>query len=83
MLLTDARGLPLAYTLAPANEPEYEPLLDLHDRLDSEAVIADKGLRGRAYTQDEIPSTVTPLTADTSANRSQRSAANAPRHGHD
>ena len=29
MLLTDRRGLPLGYTLVPANENEYEPLADL------------------------------------------------------
>jgi len=29
VLRTDRRGLPLAYTLVPANEHEYEPLLDL------------------------------------------------------
>ena len=31
MLLTDARGLPLCYTIVTANEKEYEPLADLHD----------------------------------------------------
>ena len=29
ILLTDPRGLPLGYTLVPANEKEYEPLADL------------------------------------------------------
>jgi len=29
VLLTDARGLPLGYTIVPANEKEYEPLADL------------------------------------------------------
>ena len=29
VLRTDRRGLPLGYTLVPANEHEYEPLLDL------------------------------------------------------
>jgi hypothetical protein len=29
VLLTDSRGLPLGYTLVPANEKEYEPLADL------------------------------------------------------
>ncbi len=47
VLRTDRRGLPLAYTLVPANEHEYEPLLDLVDA--GETVIADKGLWGRAY----------------------------------
>jgi IS5 family transposase len=49
VLRTDRRGLPLAYTLVPANEHEYEPLLDLVDR--DETVIADKGLCGRAYNE--------------------------------
>ena len=47
VLRTDRRGLPLAYTLVPANEHEYEPLLDLVEI--GETVIADKGLWGRAY----------------------------------
>ena len=42
VLRTDRRGLPLAYTWVPANEHEYEPLLDLVEA--GETVIADKGL---------------------------------------
>jgi len=49
VLRTDRRGLPLAYTLVPANEHEYEPLLDLVDA--GETVIADKGLWGRVYNE--------------------------------
>ena len=49
VLRTDRRGLPLGYTLVPANEHEYEPLLDLVQA--GETVIADKGLWGRAYNQ--------------------------------
>jgi len=49
VLRTDRRGLPLSYTLVPANEHEYEPLLDLVDP--DETVIADKGLWGRAYNE--------------------------------
>jgi IS5 family transposase len=49
VLRTDRRGLPLGYTLVPANEHEYEPLLDLVEA--GETVIADKGLWGRAYHQ--------------------------------
>ena len=49
VLRTDRRGLPLGYTLVPANEHEYQPLLDLVEP--GETVIADKGLWGRAYTQ--------------------------------
>ena len=49
VLRADRRGLPLGYTLVPANEHEYEPLLDLVEA--GETVIADKGLWGRAYNQ--------------------------------
>src|SRR5215208_2225623 len=47
--LTDRRGLPLGYTIVPANEKEYEPLADLLTGTPTEIVIADKGLWGRAY----------------------------------
>lgn len=49
VLRADRRGLPLAYTWVPANEREYEPLLDLVEA--GETVIADKGLWGRAYNE--------------------------------
>src|SRR6266545_4586532 len=49
VLVTDARGLPLGYTLVPANEKEYEPLADLLTGVPAQAVIADKGLWGRRY----------------------------------
>lgn len=49
VLRADRRGLPLAYTWVPANEHEYEPLLDLVEA--GETVIADKGLWGRAYNE--------------------------------
>lgn len=49
VLLTDTRGLPLGYTIVPANEKEYEPLADLLTGTPSEVVIADKGFWGRAY----------------------------------
>ena len=49
VLRADRRGLPLAYTWVPANEHEYEPLLDLVEP--DETVIADKGLWGRVYNQ--------------------------------
>ena len=49
VLRTDRRGVPLAYTWVPANEHEYEPLLDLVQ--EGETVIADKGLWGRAYNE--------------------------------
>ena len=46
VLLTDRRGLPLGYTIVPANEKEYEPLADLLTGTPAEVVIADKGLWG-------------------------------------
>src|ERR671934_1791855 len=49
VLLTDGRGLPLGYTLVPANEKEYEPLADLLTGTSAKVVIADKGLWGRSY----------------------------------
>lgn len=49
VMRSDLRGLPLAYTWVPANEHEYEPLLDLVEQ--GETVIADKGLWGRAYNE--------------------------------
>ena len=49
VMLTDTRGLPLGYTLVPANEKEYEPLADLLTGVPAHAVIADKGLWGRSY----------------------------------
>jgi hypothetical protein len=49
VLLTDPRGLPLGYTLVPANEKEYEPLADLLTGVPAEVVIGDKGFWGRGY----------------------------------
>jgi hypothetical protein len=49
VLLSDARGLPLGYTLVPANEKEYEPLADLLTGTPAETVIGDKGFWGAAY----------------------------------
>ena len=64
VLLTDTRGLPLGYTIVPANEKEYEPLADLLTGTPSEVVIADKGLWGRAYTQRLAADGITLLTPD-------------------
>ena len=47
--MTDSPGLPLGYTIVPANEKEYEPLADLLTGTPAEVVIADKGFRGRDY----------------------------------
>jgi hypothetical protein len=49
VLLTDTRGLPLGYTIVPANEKEYEPLADLLTGTPAKVVIADKGFWGRAF----------------------------------
>jgi hypothetical protein len=51
VLLTDQRGLPLGYTVVPANEKEYEPLADLLTGTPAAVVVADKGLWGRDYRQ--------------------------------
>jgi hypothetical protein len=55
VLLTDPRGVPLGYTLVPANEKEYEPLADLLTGTPAELVIADKGFWGRAFQADWPP----------------------------
>lgn len=47
VLLTDLRGLPLGYTLVPANEHEYEPLADLLTGTPAAVVVADKAFWGR------------------------------------
>jgi hypothetical protein len=51
VLLSDRRGLPVGYTLVPANEREYEPVreLVLGDRC--RLLLADKGLWGREYAE--------------------------------
>lgn len=62
--------MPLAYTLVPANEHEYEPLLDLVEP--GETVIADKGLWGRAYNARMACAEVrllTPARKRTTSNR--------------
>ena len=69
VLRADRRGLPLGYTLVPANEHEYEPLLDLVEPGDT--VIADKGLWGHAYNERMACAEVQLLTP-----ARERSAAN-------
>src|SRR6478672_1529645 len=49
VLLTDSAGLPLGYTIVPANVNEYEPLADLLTGTPSTVVIGDKGFWGRDY----------------------------------
>jgi len=51
VLLTDSRGVPLGYTIVPANQHEYEPLADLLTGTPTEVVIADKGFWGRRYSE--------------------------------
>jgi Transposase DDE domain len=51
VLVSDRRGLPLGYTLVPANEKEYEPIADLLTGTEAELLVADKGLWGRAYRE--------------------------------
>jgi Transposase DDE domain len=57
VLLTDERGLPLGYTIVPANEKEYEPLADLLTGTPAKVVIADKGLWVAATRHDSPPTT--------------------------
>jgi IS5 family transposase len=64
VLLTDERGLPLGYTVVPANEKEYEPLADLLTGTPAEVVIADKGLWGRGYRERLAADGVRLLTPD-------------------
>ena len=62
VLLTDEHGLPLGYTVVPANEKEYEPLADLLTGTPAEVVIADKGFWGRDYARRLAATGTTLLT---------------------
>ena len=64
VLLTDDRGLPLGYTIVPANEKEYEPLADLLTGTPAAVVIADKGFWGRNYSARLAAAGTTLLTPD-------------------
>jgi hypothetical protein len=64
VLLTDERGLPLGYTIVPANEKEYEPLADLLTGTPAKVVIADKGLWGRRYQARLAADKIRLLTPD-------------------
>jgi len=64
VLLTDRRGLPLGYTIVPANEKEYEPLADLLTGTAAEVVVADKGFWGREYAHRLAASGTRLLTPD-------------------
>jgi hypothetical protein len=77
VLLTDERGLPLGYTIVPANEKEYEPLADLLTGTPAEVVIADKGLWGRDYARRLAADHTRLLTPDrtrTAANQGRERA---------
>jgi len=64
VLLTDRAGLPLGYTIVPANEKEYEPLADLLTGTPSAVVVADKGFWGRDYQARLAADGTTLLTPD-------------------
>ena len=51
VLLTDRLGLPVGYTLVPANEKEYEPVRELARGDRSQLLVCDKGLWGRQYAE--------------------------------
>lgn len=71
VLLTDERGLPLGYTVVPANEHEREPLADLLSGTPAEVVVADKGFWGESFRKRLAADGVRLLTPDkthTSAN---------------
>jgi Transposase DDE domain len=77
VLLTDARGLPLGYTLVSANEKEYEPLADLLTGTPAALVVADKGFWGRDYEKRLAADGITLLTPEktrTPANRGRERA---------
>jgi Transposase DDE domain len=64
VLLTDGRGVPVGYTLVPANEKEYEPVRELTTAHPGCTLIADKGLWGRQYAQTLALQQVAILTPD-------------------
>jgi Transposase DDE domain len=80
VLRADRRGLPLGYTLVPANEHEYEPLLELVEP--GETLLGDKGLWGRAYNERmqclEVQ-LLTPARQRTAANHGREQALAAAR----
>jgi Transposase DDE domain len=69
VLLTDAAGLPVGYTLVAANEKEYEPVRELTTSQPGCTLIADKGLWGREYAETLALQDVTILTPDRLRNR--------------
>src|SRR5207237_7851664 len=51
VLLVDRNGLPVGYTVVPANEKEYEPVRELALADGSAILVCDKGLWGRQYAE--------------------------------
>jgi IS5 family transposase len=74
VLLTDIDGVPLGYTIVPANEHEFEPLADLLTGTPAETVIADKAFWGRGRRDRLAADGIRLLTPD-----KRRTAANAAR----
>jgi hypothetical protein len=73
VVVSDERGLPLGYTLVPANEKEYEPLADLLTGIPASVVIGDKGFWGSAYENRLAADGVAPLTpAKQRTNKNER-----------
>jgi len=64
VLVTEASGLPVGYTLVAANEKEYEPVRELTTGQPGCTLIADKGLWGRAYADTLALQGVTIHTPD-------------------
>lgn len=64
VLLTDSCGLPLGYTVVPANEHEFEPLADLLTGTTATVVIADKAFWGRGRRERLAADGITLLTPD-------------------
>lgn len=64
VLLVDANGAPLGYTLVAANEKEYEPVRELTTSQAGCLLIADKGLWGREYAETLALQQVTIRTPD-------------------
>lgn len=64
VLVTDANGVPVGYTLVAANEKEYEPVRELTTAHPGCTLIADKGLWGREYREILALQKVAILTPD-------------------
>jgi hypothetical protein len=51
VLLSDAAGVPMGYTIAPANEREYEPCFELASAHPGTILFTDKGFWGAEFKQ--------------------------------